>query len=78
MGGGENPTYSLIFSEMFLFLYTLGQNVWGLTHDNTHSSENMRYANTHGLEVKKFTQDVNAIIRCYACTIVAPNYLCIC
>ena len=42
--------------------YTLGQNVWGLTHDNTHSSENMRYANTHGLEVKNFTQDVNAII----------------
>ena len=23
MGGGENPTYSLIFSEMFLFLYRL-------------------------------------------------------
>ena len=21
MGGGENPTYSLIFSEMFLFLF---------------------------------------------------------
>ena len=21
VGGGENPTYSLIFSEMFLFLY---------------------------------------------------------
>ena len=21
MGGGENPTYSLIFSKMFLFLY---------------------------------------------------------
>ena len=24
MGGGENPTYSLIFSEMFLFLFGVG------------------------------------------------------
>ena len=23
MGGGENPTYSLIFSEMFLFLFMI-------------------------------------------------------
>ena len=24
MGGGENPTYSLIFSKMFLFLFHIG------------------------------------------------------
>ena len=25
VGGGENPTYSLIFLEMFLYLYSMGQ-----------------------------------------------------